>query len=150
MINRNLPKSENGKVEGVLLRPMPTFEELRGNLSVGTFGEQIPFEAKRYFLVYGVPREEKRGQHAHRTCAQFLLCIKGICDVIVDDSKNRSSFKLETPKLGLYLPPLTWASQYNFTTDAVLLVFASHEYDEDDYIHSYPEFQKIKSKTIDL
>jgi hypothetical protein len=33
-----------------------------------------------------------------------------------------------------------WGIQYKFSSDAVLLVFASHEYDPADYIRNYSEF----------
>jgi hypothetical protein len=33
-----------------------------------------------------------------------------------------------------------WGVQYKFSTDAVLLVFASHLYDPSDYIRDYDEF----------
>jgi UDP-2-acetamido-3-amino-2,3-dideoxy-glucuronate N-acetyltransferase len=42
--------------------------------------------------------------------------------------------------VGIYVPPLVWASQFRYTTDAVLLVLASHPYDPDDYIRDYETF----------
>jgi UDP-2-acetamido-3-amino-2,3-dideoxy-glucuronate N-acetyltransferase len=33
-----------------------------------------------------------------------------------------------------------WGTQYRFSSDAVLLVFASHLYDPDDYIRDFDEF----------
>ncbi len=38
------------------------------------------------------------------------------------------------------MPPMTWAVQYKYTADAVLLVLASHAYDPDDYIRTYDDF----------
>jgi hypothetical protein len=35
---------------------------------------------------------------------------------------------------------MTWAVQYKYTPDAVLLVLASHAYDPDDYIRTYSDF----------
>jgi hypothetical protein len=43
----------------------------------------------------------------------------------------------------LYIPPLTWGSQYQFSSDAVLLVLASHEYDDKDYIREYGLFVSV-------
>ena len=42
--------------------------------------------------------------------------------------------------MGLYMPPLIWGTQYNYSRDALLLVFASDYYDPDDYIRDYNEF----------
>jgi hypothetical protein len=35
---------------------------------------------------------------------------------------------------------MIWASQYAYSPDAVLLVFASHDYDPNDYIRDYHAF----------
>ena len=50
---------------------------------------------------------------------------------------------MDSPELGLYMPPKVWGVQYKYTPDAVLLVFASHAYDPGDYIRDYDEFCKI-------
>ena len=47
---------------------------------------------------------------------------------------------LDSPDKGIYLPPLTWGIQYKYSSDAVLLVFASHLYEAEDYIRNYAEF----------
>jgi hypothetical protein len=59
---------------------------------------------------------------------------------MVDDGKERDEVLLDRPDLGLYVPPLVWAAQFHYSTDAVLLVLASDVYDPDDYIRSYEEF----------
>ena len=92
-------------------------------------GEFLPFEVKRFFLVHGVPGREVRGQHAHRECHQFLACIRGSCRVIADDGRDRQEFLLDHPATGVYLPPMTWSVQYDYSPDAALLVLASHAYD---------------------
>ena len=45
---------------------MPLIIDPRGCLSVGEFGRNVPFEVKRYFIVFDVPSQELRGEHAHR------------------------------------------------------------------------------------
>lgn len=114
--------------------------DMRGDLSVGEFSKEIPFEPKRYFLVFNVPSEKTRGEHAHYKCHQFLICVKGSCSVVADDGKSRVEVKLDSPNTGVYLPPLTWGIQYKYSPDAVLLVFASHYYEASDYIRNYDEF----------
>lgn len=122
---------------------LPLINDTRGNLSVGEFGRSIPFEVKRYFIVFDVPSQELRGEHAHRECHQFLVCVKGSCSVITDDGVTRNEFVLDKPNIGAYLPPMTWGVQYNYSADAVLLVFASHFYDNADYIRDYDEFLQL-------
>ncbi|WP_091959203.1 WxcM-like domain-containing protein [Bradyrhizobium shewense] len=135
--------TERLSVRNVTVHRMARFEDIRGSLSVGNFPSDIPFEAKRYFLVFDVPSIETRGQHAHRQCHQFLICVRGSCSVVVDDGHKRAEVRLNSPNKGIYLPPMVWGVQYNFTSDAVLLVFASDRYNPDDYIRSYSEFVEL-------
>lgn len=134
-------------VYGVTLHRLPNVLDLRGNLTAGEFGRSIPFEAKRYFLVFGVPNAEVRGEHAHRTCHQFLICAHGSLSVVVDDGVQREEFVLDAPSIGIYLPPLTWGVQYKYSPGAVLLVFASEFYDTNEYIRDYGEFLALVAKS---
>lgn len=131
------------QVKGVTLHHFNHVKDLRGNLSVGEFERQIPFLPRRFFLVYAVPSEKTRGQHAHKECHQFLICVKGQCAVVADDGKSRQEFMLDSPALGVYLPPMTWGTQYKYSADAILLVFASDYYDSDDYVRNYDEFTNL-------
>jgi UDP-2-acetamido-3-amino-2,3-dideoxy-glucuronate N-acetyltransferase len=127
-------------VKNVTIHKFPRISDIRGNLTVGEFERNIPFTAKRYFMVFDVPSIETRGEHAHRECHQFLICVRGSCTVVADDGNNRQEFILNQPDIGLHLPPMTWGIQYKYSPDAVLVVFASHFYDSADYIRDYEEF----------
>jgi acetyltransferase-like isoleucine patch superfamily enzyme/dTDP-4-dehydrorhamnose 3,5-epimerase-like enzyme len=133
---------EELSVPGVQLYRFPQFDDLRGNLTVTDMENLLPFAPKRYFLVYAVSNQRIRGEHAHKVCKQFLVCVSGSIHVVVDNGKEREEIVLCQPNLGLYVPPMTWATFYKFTGDAVLLVFASHQYDPDDYVRGYQEFLK--------
>lgn len=138
-----LPKGlpiEELPVNGVKLYRFPIIQDLRGNLTVGEFKKQIPFTPQRYFMVFGVPSREVRGEHAHFECHQFLICVRGSCSVVVDDGYKRMEVTLNSLSVGLYLPPMTWGVQYKYSSDALLLVFASHHYDAADYIREYGVF----------
>lgn len=112
----------------------------RGSLVVGEYPASLPFIVKRFFYVSGVPEGETRGIHAHHECHQFLICAAGKVTALVDDGETRHEYLLVAGGSGLYMPPLTWGSQYDFSDEAVLLVLASHPYDAADYIHDYDEF----------
>jgi UDP-2-acetamido-3-amino-2,3-dideoxy-glucuronate N-acetyltransferase len=45
--------------------------------------------------------------------------------------------------MGVHLPPRVWASQHEFSPDAVLLVLSSDNYDPNEYIRDYEEFLKL-------
>lgn len=132
--------AQESTVGGVRVHRLPLVHDMRGDLSVGEFDRDIPFKVARYFVVFNVPSSDVRGEHAHRVCSQFLVCVTGSCAVLVDDGTNRAEIALHEPNVGLFLPPMVWGTQYKFSADAVLLVFASHLYDPDDYIRNFDEF----------
>ncbi|MBL8915551.1 MAG: WxcM-like domain-containing protein, partial [Archangium sp.] len=74
--------TQPSKVTGVQAHEFPVFQDMRGELTVGEFERQVPFIPRRYFLVYGVPSAEVRGEHAHRECHQFLVSVRGACSVM--------------------------------------------------------------------
>lgn len=137
---------EASSVRGVVLNEFPVFRDMRGALTVGNFPAEIPFTPKRYFMVFDVPSRDVRGEHAHKACEQYLICVHGSVRVVADDGVNREEFLLDSNRKGLYLPAWTWASQYAYSDDAVLLVFASHAYDADDYIRDYEEFISLTAE----
>jgi serine acetyltransferase/dTDP-4-dehydrorhamnose 3,5-epimerase-like enzyme len=137
------------QVRGVKLVSMPRTEDLRGVLSFGEVGEHLPFVPKRYFLVYDVPTKDVRGEHAHKTLEQLLVCVRGSVSVVVDDGKHRSEVVLDTPERALYIPAGVWGIQYRYTRDAALLVLASDVYKAEDYIRDYDEFEQYAQDRAD-
>ena len=138
--DRKVKSADLPEVKGVRLINLPIVADLRGSLSFAEYENTLPFLPKRYFLVYDVPNKEIRGEHAHRECHQFLVCIKGNCSVVVDDGNNRAEVLLDGPQLGLHVPPMVWATEYKYSADAVLLVLASEVYRAEDYIRDYDLF----------
>jgi hypothetical protein len=122
------------------LHRLKTVSDLRGTLSVAECERDVPFPVRRFFVVYDVPSRDVRGEHAHRTCAQFLICLRGSCTILLDDGRNRREVLLNSPDIGVYMPGMIWGSQHDYSPDAALLVFASHAYDPDDYIRRYEDF----------
>ncbi len=83
-----------------------------------------------------------RGHHAHKTLEQILVCIHGSCKIRLDNGTESKIIPLEKPYEGLYIPSNMWREMFDFSPDAVLLVFASELYDENDYIRDYDEFKR--------
>jgi acetyltransferase-like isoleucine patch superfamily enzyme len=131
------------RVKGARLHRMPLLRDLRGALTFGEIGQHVPFEIKRYFLVFDVPSREVRGEHAHKELHEFLVCLRGSCCVALDDGRIRDEVRLETPALGLHVPPKLWRVHYKYSNDAMLLVLASDVYRADDYVRNYDEFCKL-------
>ena len=128
-----------------LLR-LPSFEDIRGRLTAIEHDTEFPFITKRSFLVYSVPSNRVRGEHAHRNCKQILIAIHGSISVFLDDTVNQAHVRLDGPSIGLYVPEKIWAMQHRFSSDGLLLVYASHAYDADDYIRSYKEYAHLMSQ----
>jgi UDP-2-acetamido-3-amino-2,3-dideoxy-glucuronate N-acetyltransferase len=126
-------------VPGVELYALTRTADLRGSLMAAEF-DMLPFAPRRVFTVLEVPSEAVRGSHAHRTCAQFLVCLSGSVRCLIDNGVARDEVLLDGPDVGLHMPPMIWGTQYKYTNDAVLLVLASHPYEAEDYIRSYDEF----------
>ena len=139
--------TEDLGIGGATLYELPIVSDLRGNLSFAEYEQSLPFIPKRYFLVFDVPSRDVRGEHDHRECHQFLVCVKGSCSIVVDDGRNRSEILLNRPNLGIHIPPLVWATQYKYSQDAVLMVLASDTYKAEDYIRDYDIFlQEVKQR----
>lgn len=131
-------------VGGARLVPLSHIVADNGELIVAD-DPQLPFVARRFFVLQHIPAGEARGIHAHRRCEQFLVCLRGSVTALVDDGRTSREVVLDDPSRGLYMPALTWGTQKDYSDDALLLVLASDPYDADDYIHEYSEFQRLVS-----
>ena len=107
----------------------------------------IPFRIKRVYYMYSTLEGVVRGRHAHKKLEQILVCINGSCKIRLDNGKEKKVVALEKPYEGLYVSNDMWREMFDFSLDAVLVVFASEVYDESDYIRDYDEFLKfVKNK----
>jgi acetyltransferase-like isoleucine patch superfamily enzyme len=114
--------------------------DLRGSLVAVDHASDLPFVPQRTFVVYDVPSRDVRGEHAHRQCEQLLVCLRGSVTALVDDGHDRRELVLDRPDQGLHVPAMVWGTQYRYSDDAVLLVYASRPYEDADYIRDYESF----------
>ena len=116
----------------------------RGHLVVVEGMEDIPFEIKRIFYIYGTDKDVVRGQHANRISEFVLINVSGTSKVRVKDGKgNEAIYHLNRPHTGIYLPRMVWKDMFDFSEDSVLLCLASTHYDPDEYIRNYDDFIEI-------
>jgi UDP-2-acetamido-3-amino-2,3-dideoxy-glucuronate N-acetyltransferase len=127
-------------VSGAKLHRMPLVKDIKGSLTFGEIDQHLPFQVQRYFVVFNVPSREVRGEHAHRTLHEFLICLRGSCAVALDDGHVRDEVTLDSPTIGVHVPPMVWRVHYKYSPDAMLLVLASDLYRADDYIRDYDQF----------
>jgi dTDP-4-dehydrorhamnose 3,5-epimerase-like enzyme len=119
---------------------LQSFTDDRGVLSVGSTPKEVPFEVRRFFITSASSPSVVRGQHAHRVSHQFLVAVTGSITATCDDGHTKTEHVLDSSRVGLYMPPLTWGEQTSFSEGARLLVLASELYDPEDYIENYEEF----------
>ena len=120
----------------------PLLGDERGSLVVMDKQSGVPFSAKRVYYLFGTVQGASRGFHAHKKLHQIAVCISGRCRMVLDDGVVREDVWLDSPTFGVDLPPMLWHEMYDFSSDCVLLVLASDDYDEVDYIRDYSEFKK--------
>ena len=116
----------------------------RGHLVIVEGGEDIPFDIKRIFYIYGSDKDVVRGQHANKRSEFVLINVAGTSKVKVRDGKgNEAVYSLNRPHTGIYLPRLVWKDMFDFSEDSVLLCLASEHYDPEEYIRDYDEFVRV-------
>tara|TARA_A100000171_G_C2096394_1_gene127312 strand:+ start:616 stop:1002 length:387 start_codon:yes stop_codon:yes gene_type:complete len=123
------------------------FEDERGSLLPINLKE-IPFDVKRVFTVYNVPKDTVRGDHAHYKTKQYLICVKGMIKVILETDKNKTTETILEKGDSIFIDKLVWDSQQFLTNDDVMLVFASTEYNLEDYILDKNIFYNIINKKL--
>lgn len=112
----------------------------RGGLTPIEFPKDIPFEIKRIYYIYDVKEGVERGFHSHRDLEQILIAIHGKVKIRVKTHDKEEIVQLDDCTKGLYIGPMIWREMFEFEDDGVLLVLASHEYDESDYIRDYDAY----------
>jgi hypothetical protein len=108
----------------------------RGSIGILDRPDSLPFKVKRILYIFDA--KEERGGHAHKKTSQALICIRGVCDVFVNNGVEKNDFKLDSPDKCLLLNPEDW-HKMRLSVDAILLALGSEYYDPDDYVYEEPE-----------
>ena len=120
---------------------LPKYDDPRGNLTVADLQGGIPFPIARTYWITDVPGGESRGAHAHRQCREIIVAVGGSFCVTLDNGERRETFYLKRPWEALLVETGVWRTLEDFSSGAVCLVLASHDFSEDDYIREYDEFK---------
>lgn len=122
---------------------LPKIVDPRGNLSIIEQLKQVPFEIKRVYWIYDVPGGMERGEHAYKENQEFIVALSGSFDVVLDDSINKLVYPLNRSYKGLYVAKGIWRKMTNFSTNSLALVLSSTDYDVNDYIMDYQDFNPL-------
>ncbi len=124
------------------LQPLQVRGDERGSL-VALESHDIGFPVRRVYYIYGTEAGVSRGGHAHRDLEQLAICVAGSCVFLLDDGARREEVRLDRPNVGLRISSMIWREMHDFSPDCVLLVLASHPYDEADYIRDRAAFLSL-------
>jgi len=116
------------------------FGDERGNLIPIEGNKDIPFDIKRVYCIYDTKPDIERGQHAHKTLEQVVVCLHGSCTFLLDDGEKSEEVHLYRPDKALYIGKNMWRSMHDFAYGSVLMVLASEHYNENEYIRDYNAF----------
>ena len=131
------------KSKGPFLVPIKRYQDKRGVIEVL---EQpgIPFDVNRIFWISQVPENTLRGDHAHRSSEQLLICTSGKIEAELEDLMGKQyQYILKPNDQALYIPSKCWG-RFRFSNNAQGLCMASDSFDESDYIRDYREFVVMK------
>lgn len=118
---------------GVKWIQLPLFVDSRGRLTFLEGGVHLPFEVKRIFWITDVPKNKTRGGHAHWTCHEVVIPIRGSFEIELDDGDLCATVTLDDPTCGITIPAGVWCELRHFEPGTVCLVVASQEYDVSGY-----------------
>lgn len=126
-------------ISQVRLFELQSHSKKDGTIVVAEAGAQVPFVILRVFTLTA-PLAAVRGEHAHRKCSQFMICVHGAIDVTCGDGREQRTFSLDRGNVALLVPPTIWNKVTIRREDSVLAVLCDRPYEEDDYIRDYEEF----------
>lgn len=118
----------------------------RGRLIAIEAGHNVPFDIKRVFYIYDTKKGVGRGEHAHQTQEQVLICMSGSCKILVDTGYKKDVIELKNPDKALYVGTMVWNKMFEFSHGCVLMVISSEYYNREEYITDYNDFlRKVKN-----
>ncbi len=115
--------------------PMPN-----GILGVAEVSRHIGFPVHRAYYIRDVPTGEGRGSHGHRALRQCFLCLRGSFKLTISKAGRTETVELNRPNQAAVVPAGCWRDLSDFSHDSVIIVLASEEYEEADYIRKYDDF----------
>ncbi|MCH9844108.1 MAG: aminotransferase class I/II-fold pyridoxal phosphate-dependent enzyme [Alphaproteobacteria bacterium] len=111
------------------------------SLIVAQSGKEMPFYVRRNYFVVTGETAQSRGGHAHKKLWQLIIVSHGEAQINFEGAKGTYQFTLTHCHQGIIVPPGYWRDII-MKPESMLSVLASDEYDEQDYIRDYDEFQQ--------
>lgn len=116
----------------------PRVTDPRGSLS---FAQGLPFQIMRVYWLHDLSADAVRGGHAHKTLERILIAVSGSFIAEIDDQE----VPLNKPWFGLCVHPYEWLEMHSFSGGATVMVLASEEFSESDYIRSKEQYLAVST-----
>src|SRR5579859_285562 len=124
----------------VSLVELQTIPMANGILGVAEVSKHIGFPVHRAYYIRDVPAGESRGAHGHKALRQCFLCLRGSVRLSITKAGRTETVELTRPSQAAVVAAGCWRDLSDFSNDSVVIVLASEEYDEADYIRDYDDF----------
>lgn len=117
----------------------------RGSLVVIESNKDIPFEINRVFYMVNTLNDVARGQHANIESDFVLVNVQGSVKIKTNDGFKDEVYVLDNKDEGIYIPRMIWKEMFDFSDDAILIVFSNKHYKEEEYIRDFHEYRRIRN-----
>lgn len=117
----------------------------RGSLIVIESNKDIPFEINRVFYMVNTLNDVARGQHANIESDFVLVNVQGSVKIKINDGFKDEVYVLDNKDEGIYIPRMIWKEMFDFSDDAILIVFSNKHYKEEEYIRDFHEYRRIRN-----
>jgi UDP-2-acetamido-3-amino-2,3-dideoxy-glucuronate N-acetyltransferase len=132
-------------LKNINLIDVQSFKDKEGTMTIIQSNLDISFRIMRVFSISAISCT--RGNHAHKNCHQFIVCLSGSLLIYVDDGTSKKTFLLDSSSKGLHIPPGFWSYQEYGSSQTIVNVYCDLEYDEQDYIRNYEDYKIFISKS---
>lgn len=111
----------------------------RGVLSACEVTKETGITFQRFFTISDVIGGS-RGGHAHKFTHQVITCIYGSFTLSLKYKGVSFSYLLDKDSPPVFLPALTWVDMIDISSDCIILVLSSDEYDINNSLRSFEEY----------
>ena len=112
------------------------------SLQVLEISQHLGFCFKRIYVLRNIPFGEIRGNHAHKELRQVFIALNGEFTLEISNLLAQETIQVRQGSPAILIEPGLWRRLSNFSHDAIALVLASENYNEEDYIRSYDHYRE--------
>ena len=134
------------KIKKIRKFKLKSFKKRSGRLVPVEFEKNFNMKAKRIFYIHG-KKNESRGNHAHKKCSQIFVPILGKIKLNIKSLNAIKKIILNHKKnTAVLIPPKLWCGLDFLSNDAIIMVICDYNYDFNDYIEKYSEYERFMKK----